>query len=446
MLFGLGGVLAAPAIVPAAPLARAQLRGAIDAAQLGLDPNNLNDQSRQLQRVLDEGSRRDRPVVLPPGTYRVGDVRLPARTVLMGLGGTARIVFAAGETLLLGEGCERVRLSGLVLDGDNRAVTDPMAGLVTLRSCPDVAVEDCTLMGARGVGLRLEVCGGRVADCTISGARGLSAVYSVNATGLAIRDNVVRDCANGGILVHRWQRGEDDTIVSANRVARIGAASGGTGQWGNGINVFRAQGVKVADNHVTDCAFSAIRCNSATNATITGNTALRSGETALYAEFAFQGALVANNMVDGAAVGVSIANFNEGGRLAVVANNVVRNLRTDGPYPAENAGFGIGIAVEADTGVSGNVIEDARWGMLLGWGPYLRDVSVSGNVIRKAETGIAVSVADGAGPAQIVNNTIRARQAVVGHLWRDAATGDLAQGGDVPAHLSVANNRASAPG
>ena len=438
-LLAAAGALAAPALLPATPV-RAH-RGAIDAAGLGLTPDHSGDQSRRLQRALDEGSRRGRPVLLTPGTYRVGDIRLPARAVLMGLGGTARLVFTSGAALLTGEGCERVRLHGLVLDGADRAMADPTAGLITLRSCPDVAIEDCAITGARATGLRLEACGGRVADCTIERARGLAALYSVNATGLAVRDNVVRDCADGGILVHRWEVGEDDTIVANNRVARIGAASGGTGQWGNGINVFRAAGVKIADNHVADCAFSAIRCNSASNAAITGNTALRSGETALYAEFAFRGALVANNVVDGAAVGVSIANFNEGGRLAVVANNVVRNLRDSGPYPARNAGFGIGVAVEADTAVTGNVIEAARWGMLLGWGPYLRNVSVTGNVIREAETGVVVSVADGAGPATISNNTIRAERAVVGHLWRDAATGDLTRAANVPAHLTVANNR-----
>ena len=322
---------------------------------------------------------------------------------------------------------------------------DPQAGLVTLSACPDITVEDCTFADSRGVGLRLEVCGGRVADCAISGARGLAALYSVDATGLAIRDNIVADCADGGILVHRWEAGEDGTLVSGNRVSRIGAASGGTGQWGNGINVYRAHGVKVANNHVSDCAFSAIRCNSASNATITGNTALRSGETALYAEFAFQGALVADNVIDGAAVGVSIANFMSGGRLAVVANNLVRNLRNDGPYPAENAGFGIGVSVEADTSVTGNVIERARWGMLLGWGPYLRDVNVTGNVVREAQTAIAVTVAEGAGPAIIADNVLRAKRAIVGHLWRDAATGDLAgMGADpakVPAHLTIRGNR-----
>ena len=34
----------------------------------------------------------------------------------------------------------------------------------------------------------------------------------------------------------------------------------------------------------------------------------RSGETAIYAEFAFQGAVIGSNIVDGAANGISVVN------------------------------------------------------------------------------------------------------------------------------------------
>src|SRR5690606_12330312 len=125
--------------------------------------------------------------------------------------------------------------------------------------------------------------------------------------------NTVADCGNGGILVHRWEKGEDGTIVTGNRIERISAAHGGTGQFGNGINVYRAGNVIVADNRIADCAFSAIRSNSGSNVQITGNNCARSGETAIYSEFAFEGAIISSNIVDGAANGISIVNFNEGG-------------------------------------------------------------------------------------------------------------------------------------
>ncbi|TIR78362.1 MAG: TIGR03808 family TAT-translocated repetitive protein, partial [Mesorhizobium sp.] len=81
-------------------------------------------------------------------------------------------------------------------------------------------------------------------------------------------------------------------------------------------NAFRAGNVIISANVVSDCAFSAIRANSSSNLQITGNTCSRSGETGIYSEFSFEGAILSNNLVDGAANGISIVNFNEGGRMA----------------------------------------------------------------------------------------------------------------------------------
>ncbi len=67
--------------------------------------------------------------------------------------------------------------------------------------------------------------------------------------------------------------------------------------------------------------------------------------------------------------------------------------------------------------VTGNVIENApSFGIMAGWGKYLRDVVISGNVIRKAFVGVGVSVTPGAGTALVNNNMISEtpRGAVVG--------------------------------
>jgi len=156
-------------------------------------------------------------------------------------------------------------------------------------------------------------------------------------------------------------------------------------------------------------------------------------EVALYAEFAFEGAVIANNTVDGAAIGVSACNFNEGGRIAVVQGNIIRNLipkRPIGTAPDDDAG--IGIYVEADSSVTGNVIENApAFGIVAGWGSYLRDVAITGNVIRNAPVGIGISVAAGAGTALVNNNMISGtrRGAVVGLDHLRPVTPDLAAEG-----------------
>lgn len=441
----LNGTLSLASSQAATPdLPGVDLRGSIDASQFGVRPDAHDDQSQLLQTVLDQASQENKPVFLPPGNYLVSNINLPQRTRLMGISGTSRIIYGGQGAMLSGTGCDLIELNGIALDGANRPLGDEFAGLLSARACPRVHVENCTILGSQGSAIFLDTCGGRIERNHLSGAFGIAGLYSVNGTGVSIQDNHVADCSNGGILVHRWKTGEDNTIVTGNRVERIAARHGGTGQQGNGINLFRTDGVMVSNNHISDCAFSAIRANSASNAQITGNTCLRSGETAIYSEFAFQGSLIANNIVDGATMGVSMANFNEGGRLCVCANNLIRNLTTDGPYPAEVAGFGIGIAAEADASVTGNVIEGApKFGIGLGWGPYLRNVIAANNIIRDVGEGIAVSVVKGAKSTSITGNVINNTKlgGIIGHEWNKPVTQDLALGSRNPfPHLTVERN------
>jgi uncharacterized secreted repeat protein (TIGR03808 family) len=254
----------------------------------------------------------------------------------------------------------------------------------------------------------------------------------------------VTDCADNGILVHRWEPGEDGTIVSGNRVERIGAASGGTGPYGNGINVYQAHGVIVSGNRIADCAFTAVRANGADGVTITGNNCTRLGETAIYSEFAFEGAVIADNVVDTAATGISVANLIDGGRMATVSGNIVRNLTGAGPYPADPPGFGNGIYVEADSTVTGNVVDGGPLaGIWLGWGPYLRNVVATGNIVRGTRFGIAVSVVEGAGPVTIADNLISgtAEGGIFGYRWEERVTDDLIDGVSADPALLLRNNR-----
>ncbi|RUV22409.1 TIGR03808 family TAT-translocated repetitive protein [Mesorhizobium sp. M7A.F.Ca.MR.245.00.0.0] len=425
---------------------KASMRGSINATELGVQPGTSDDQSEAFAKLLRDANARDMPVFLPPGTYVVSNLSLPGRVRLSGVPGATRVVYGGDGHLFMAEQADHIELSGLVFDGSNRTMGDYTQGLLDLRRIVHLAIDNCQITGSGKNGLALEHAIGRIERSEISGAAD-AGIYSVEAGGLSITGNTVSDCANGGILVHRWQVAEDGTMVTGNRVQRIQARSGGTGQNGNGINAFRAGNVVISGNIVSDCAFSAIRANSASNLQISGNTCSRSGETAVYSEFSFEGAIISNNIVDGAANGISIVNFNEGGRMGVCSGNIVRNLSTSGPYPADSPGFGVGIGVEADTTVSNNVIENAPlYGMQIGWGPYLRNVAATGNIIRNAGTGIVVSVVEGAGTAVISDNIIDGalNGAVVGQRWAEPATGDLASSNDTGyAHLTVERNHVS---
>ncbi len=448
--FFCGGILPAVAgLSVAAPVGAGQLfraaglRGSLDAGNMVVAEPGENG-SRRFAQVLRQAAERGRPVFLPPGTYRVSGLDLPDFTEINGVPGRSRIEYTGDGRLFSGVGLKRLRLSGLTIDGGNRWLSEDAGGLLHFVGVERLDIEACEILGASRNALHLEGCGGEIRDNRISGAAD-AGIHAVESHDLAIRDNHVSGCGNGGILVHRYKPAEDGTIVTGNRVSGILSRAGGTGQNGNGINIFRAGNVMVANNHVEDCAFSAIRANSASGVQISANQCLRSGETGIYSEFAFEGASISGNLVDGAANGISAVNFNEGGRLATITGNVVRNINAPGPYPPQDAGFGIGIAAEADTVVSGNAIDvTAKWGLLLGWGPYLRNVVATGNMIRGVPLGCAVTVADGAGSAVIADNIFSATPegAVAGFRWADKASGDLVREGAAAfPQLTVERNR-----
>ena len=428
---------------PLAKIAGADMRGPIDAIAYKATPGTSDIRSGKLQAMIDNAARNNAPVFLPPGNYDVSNLTLPDNTRITGIPGASRLVYGGEGHLMSADKAKRIELSGLVLDGGNRWLADYAGGLLQFTGVDEVLIDNCEIAGSRKHALQLERCGGRVERSRISGAAE-AGLYSVQSAGLTITGNTVEDCGNGGILIHRWDKGEDGSIVTGNRIARIGANDGGTGQNGNGINIFRAGDVLVSDNQIADCAFTAVRANSASNVQISGNQCLRSGETAIFCEFEFEGAVVSNNLIDGAANGIAIANFDKGGRLASVTGNIIRNLSLTGPYPQES-GFGIGISAEADTLIASNLIENAPlWGLKLGWGAYLRNLVATGNIIRQAPIGCAVSVVDGTGAAVISDNLFQgtAKGAVIGFRWDQPASGDLTVTGreEFP-QLTIEKNR-----
>ena len=418
-----GAALATPAA--AAPLSRFGL----DAAQFGVRPGAPDDQSRALQRAIDQAARSRTPLMLAPGVYRAGDLNLPAGTHIDGVRGATRIVLTHGPSLLSAGHVDTISLTGLALDGGDLPLPEGRA-LVHFDDVKALRIAGCEIVGAGGNGVTLMGCDGEVTHSTIAGAAD-NALYCNDSRGLMITANAIVKSGNGGILVWQSEKRRDATLIADNRIEDTLARAGGTGQNGNAINVFRAADVIVRGNHIRNAAFSAIRGNSASNIQIIGNNCAALDEVAIYSEFGFEGAVIADNVVDGAQTGISVTNFDEGGRLATVHGNIVRNLGTRRPNRPLQEG-GNGIDVEADTVVSGNVIERApRAGISAGWGQYLRNVVLTGNVVRDANFGVAVSVAAGAGVAVIANNLFAGikRGAIVGMEWDKAVTDDLALAG-----------------
>jgi uncharacterized secreted repeat protein (TIGR03808 family) len=444
MAAGTAGATTASAAAPLAGAALPLSALGADAAQFGVHAGSPDDQTKALQRAIDQAAGERVPLALAPGVYRAGNLKLQPGTQIVGVRGATRLVLTEGPSLMAANFADRISLSGLTLDGAAKPLPEGR-GLLHLASGRGLRIVDCEVTAAGRQGIVLEAVEGEVRGSTIVAAAG-SGLLSLNARGLAISGNTVRGCGNNGIQVWRSEAGDDGTLVTGNRIEDIAARAGGSGQNGNAINVFRANNVIVSGNRISGAAFSAVRGNAASNLQVTANSCTGCGEVALYAEFGFEGAVIAQNIVNGAAIGVSVTNFNNGGRLAVVQGNIIRNLVTKRPPGTDpNDGAGIGIAVEADTAVTGNVVEDAAVaGISAGWGRHLRDVTITGNVVRRVGVGIAVSVAAGAGAAVIADNLIANAKngAIVGMELKKPVTGDLTKDGAARyAQLAISGNR-----
>jgi uncharacterized secreted repeat protein (TIGR03808 family) len=358
-------------------------------------------------------------------------LRLRSGTQLVGVRGATRLVFTGGASMLSGEGARSIGLTNITLDGGGIPLPT-RRGLVHCLDGRDIRITDCEIASSGGGGIWFENVSGDISGNIITRSA-TTAILSFDAQGLLVSRNTITGTNDNGIEILRTTIGDDGTLVTDNRIEDIKAGPGGSGQYGNAINAFRAGNVIVRGNRIRNCDYSAVRGNSASNIQITGNSISDVREVALYSEFSFEGAVIANNTVDGAALGVSVCNFNEGGRIAVVQGNIIRNLlakRPIGTAPDDDAG--VGIYVEADTSVTGNVIENApAFGIIAGWGKYLRDVVISGNVIRNAFVGVGVSVVPGAGTALVNNNMISEtpRGAVVGLDHARPITPDLSNDG-----------------
>jgi len=424
----LGSLTGAAALATPAAAAPRSVLG-LDATHFNVRPGAPDDQSARLQHAIDAAARARAPLWLPPGVYRAGDLRLPAGAQLVGVREETRLILAGGPLLFSAEHAETISLSGLVLDGGDKPLPGNR-GLVHLTDVSKLRVTNCTILRAGGDGISLDRCDGAVTLTSITGAAD-NALFSINSRGMVITANVIRGAGNGGIRVWQSEKRRDASIIADNRIEDTAARAGGSGENGNAINVFRAANVIVRNNVIRKSAFSAIRGNAASDIQIIGNNCAALDEVAIYSEFGFEGAVITDNIIDEAGSGISVTNFREGGRLATVRGNIVRNCRVRIPgTPPEGAGVGIG--VEADTAVTGNVVENAAYaGISAGWGKYLRDVAVTGNVVRASGIGIALSVVTGAGTAVVAGNQIaKARRgAIVGMEWHKVVTGDLALAG-----------------
>src|SRR5882724_2343353 len=65
----------------------------VDAIHLGVRAGSPDDQSRVLQNAIDQAASARVPLVLGPGVYRCGDLKLANGAQIVGVRGATRLVF-----------------------------------------------------------------------------------------------------------------------------------------------------------------------------------------------------------------------------------------------------------------------------------------------------------------------------------------------------------------
>src|SRR5947209_12072723 len=219
---GVAGALAmAPDTARAAPLTSALGR---NVTQYGVRPGSPDDQTRILQRAIDDATRAQVPLALPPGVYRTGTFWLESGTQLIGVRGATKLIFNGGASMLVGEDAHSVGLTGITLDG--RDIPLPARrGLIHCSGGRDFRMIDCEVAGSGGNAIWLEQVSGDISGNILT-KTSATAVVSFDAKGLIVSRNTILGTNDNGIEILRTAIGDDGTLSTDNRIEDSKAGPG----------------------------------------------------------------------------------------------------------------------------------------------------------------------------------------------------------------------------
>ena len=362
------------------------------------------------------------PLVLLPGTYPSPQIDIAATGNPLTIGAEAGSVIIKLQTsapYLLGvSGTGRVTLRGLVFDGAHLALTDRSATAALLKfegaGLEHFVIERCTIRNSSKAGVAClegaagEITGNHFSHCNMG-------IFCIDAH-VHIERNDIGPCDNNGVLIWTNAPGESRSTVCYNTIHEIASKAGGTGQNGNGINVYRASSVQICNNHIGFCTYSAIRVNAASDCNVSGNYCAHSGETAIWFEAPgagtfLTGGICANNIITSAGSGIAVANaglYNDGTsrRVAITGNQISGIMSTYVPAEGQFTS-GFGITMEGGCVATGNMIDGAsHGGILLGTNNAATDIVATGNAIHACPLGIGYSANPAAAGLLISGNEI----------------------------------------
>lgn len=430
----------------ATALTRRRLLRALGAAALSpaLVDRAAAARADDLVARLRAAARTGAAVRLPAGEITLMGLDLPDGAHLVGVPGKTVLKLTGLGPLLTATMARRITLESLILDGAGAYMSHDR-GLLDFSDVVHLSVRGCAIRRSGAHGVNLARCGGVFAQNVIETATD-AGFHSLDSLGLDLDNNLVRACADNGVQFWASAPGRyDGSRIRNNRIEDINNRSGGDGPYGNGVAIFLAGSIRVENNRILRCAYTAVRNNGGHAIAVIGNDCRGCGERAMYAEFGAKNSLFRNNRIFDAGAGIGVANSDRGTDGALVEGNEISGLTVRHPDPA----FGsrmlwlTAIAGEKNTQIVGNTLAGPMW-IGVSMGGWRENIRVEANDISGADYGVVATIGEGAGDGFILRNRIygaRKGAIVAATDGPTFAPGDLAKPG-APAYprLTVKEN------
>ena len=209
LMAGAGALTATEAL--AAPAANGQ-----SVTDFGVEPNSDTDQTKALQKAIDEISTAGDAVQMPGGTYQITAVQLPARCSLIGAPGQTLVRGQKGQPCFLSSAGAFLYMSGLGFEGAaiSGSASDAVISLVSVRGAAEPAI---MLTVSKSVSISLSTF-----------EQSSSTAIEVSAEGGAIlTGNHISGCA-GGIRLQGSGNVNGNVIIGASKLGlRLGGGKRG---------------------------------------------------------------------------------------------------------------------------------------------------------------------------------------------------------------------------
>lgn len=341
-------------------------------------------------------------------------------------GGEIKLRTASDSLIKCNNATATVHVKNLKLNGNGLALTNNSDAIV-LADAGHLIVEGCEVYGAgtaasgtsggiaSNTGATLQARWNEVHDC-----RGMG-IHSQGTGKCDISHNWVHDCGHNAIFVGPNSNGNnsnvlvpsDGFVVAFNQINNIVSDLGGTGQYGNAINVYTMQNGTVMGNQIDDVAWSFIRINHSENVSVIGNRGTGATETGAWAEGPSSGfpckniTFTGNVFTDMGNHGLSVTN--QGGDAIVVTGNTIKNFG----IALVSSTYGGGIVMEYGvcTGnrIDGNNNASATYAIKIGSGAGTANdwqSQIEGNQTAgcKYDVGLATSATGGVQRMKISDN------------------------------------------